>query len=103
MPATSLAGGEFVMQRMHGWVGRKDRHPVAIDAVVSWDDGRRESVTLSNVSDDGCRIESDVEFRIGERFEIDVPRLGHMKAQVRWAFAGSAGARFLLDGEGEQR
>jgi len=91
------------MQRMHGWVGRKDRHPVAIDAVVSWDDGRKESVTLSNVSADGCRIESDLDFRIGERLEIDVPRMGPMKAQVRWAFAGSAGAKFLAEEDVEQR
>ena len=91
------------MQRMHGWVGRKDRHHVAIEAVVHWDDGRKESVTLINFSEEGCRIESDVEFRIGERLEIDVPRLGQMKAQVRWAFAGSAGAKFLPEGGVEQR
>lgn len=87
------------MQRMHGWVGRKDRQRVAIDAVVHWNDGRKEAVTLSNFSEDGCRIESDFDFRIGECLEIDVPRLGQVKAQVRWAFAGSAGAKFLVESD----
>ncbi|MFL6736413.1 MAG: PilZ domain-containing protein [Sphingomonas sp.] len=91
------------MQRMHGWVGRKDRHAVAIEAVVHWDDGRTRSVKLSNFSKEGCRIESDIDFRIGERLEIDVPRFGQVKAQVRWAFAGSAGAKFLAGSEVEQR
>jgi hypothetical protein len=91
------------VQRMHGWVGRKDRQPVEIDAVVHWDDGRKEAVTLSNFSEEGCRIESSVHFRIGERLAIDVPRLGQMKAQVRWAFAGSAGAKFFAESDSEQR
>ena len=90
------------MQRMHGWVGRKDRHLVAIDAVVHWDDGRKVSVTLTNFSEEGCRIESDLHLRIGERLEIDVPRLGQMKAQVRWAFAGSAGVKFLHESDVER-
>jgi len=88
---------------MHGWVGRKDRLPVEIDAVVHWDDGRKEAVTLSNFSEEGCRIESDLHFRIGECLAIDVPKLGQMKAQVRWAFAGSAGAKFLVESTVEQR
>ncbi len=42
---------------------------------------------------------SDFDFRIGECLEIDVPRLGQVKAQVRWAFAGSAGAKFLVESD----
>ncbi|HLO19811.1 MAG TPA: PilZ domain-containing protein [Sphingomicrobium sp.] len=76
---------------------------MAIDAVVHWNDGRKETVKLRNFSEDGCRIESDVDFRIGECLEIDVPRLGQMKAQVRWAFGGSAGAKFLVESDVEQR
>jgi len=85
------------MLRMHGWVGRKDRQPVEIDAVVHRGDGSAETVRLTNVSDEGCRIETDREFRIGERFEIAIPRFGQMKAQVRWALPGSAGAMFVED------
>jgi hypothetical protein len=80
---------------MQGWIGRKDRQPVRIDAVVHRGDGRAESVCLTNVSDEGCRIETEGEFLIGERLEIAIPRFGHLKAQVRWALPGSAGAKFV--------
>ena len=87
------------MQRMHGWVGRKDRQSVAIDAVVHWNDGSTAPVKLTDFSDEGCRIEADHDFRIGERLEIAIPRMGQVKAQVRWALPGSAGARFLAEGD----
>ena len=87
------------MHRMHGWIGRKDRDEVAIPAIVHRDDGSRQSVTLSNLSRDGCRIESDGHFRIGERLKIAIPSMGQVKAQVRWALPGSAGARFLISAD----
>jgi len=84
---------------MHGWIGRKDRDEVAIDAVVHRDDGSKRSVTLSNLSPEGCQIESEGQFRIGERLQIAIPRVGQLDAQVRWALPGSAGARFLEQSE----
>ena len=87
------------MRRMHGWVGRKDRNPVEIDAVVQRDDGSKAEVRLSDLTDDGCRIETDDHFRIGEQLQIAIPRLGELSAQVRWALPGSAGARFLTNTE----
>lgn len=83
------------MERMHGWVGRKDRHPIETDAVVHRDDGSDAPVKVTNVSDEGCRIESSDEFRIGERLSIAIPGIGRVKAQVRWSLPGSAGAKFL--------
>jgi hypothetical protein len=88
------------MPRMHGWVGRKDRNPVEIDAVVQRDDGSKAEVRLSDLTDEGCRIETDNHFRIGEQLQIAIPRLGQLSAQVRWALPGSAGARFLAETEG---
>jgi hypothetical protein len=85
------------MQRMHGWIGRKDRQPVAVDAVVHRADGTSAAVKLSNVSDEGCRIETGDDLRIGEQVEIAIPEFGQLKAQVRWALAGSAGAKFLVE------
>jgi hypothetical protein len=87
--------GAEIVHRIHGWTGRKDRDEVAIDAVVHRDDGSSESVTLRNLSTEGCRIESDNDFRIGEYLQIAIPSLGQLNAQVRWALPGSAGARFL--------
>jgi hypothetical protein len=87
------------MQRMHGWIGRKDRHDVEIDAVVHRTDGSKSPVKLSNFSDEGCRIDSEREFRIGERLQIAIPRMGQLNAQVRWALPGRAGARFLAESD----
>ena len=87
------------MERMHGWVGRKDRHTAAVDAVVHRNDGTKSPVRLTNFSGDGCRIEGDMEFRIGERLQIAIPRMGQMKAQIRWALVGSAGAKFVAESD----
>ncbi|MFL6830184.1 MAG: PilZ domain-containing protein [Sphingomicrobium sp.] len=87
------------MQRIHGWIGRNDRVAVVIDAVVHRDDGSVVPVKVTDFSDQGCRMEGDELFRIGERIHVAVPRLGTLAAQVRWAIDGSAGARFLLDPE----
>jgi hypothetical protein len=84
---------------VHGWIGRKDRQPVAVDAVVRRVDGRQSSVKLTNFSEEGCRIESPDDLRIGERLAIAIPRMGQVIAQVRWALPGSAGAKFLNDSD----
>jgi hypothetical protein len=31
--------------------------------------------------------------------QIAIPRLGNVKAQVRWALPGSAGAKFVVEAE----
>jgi hypothetical protein len=87
------------VHRIHGWIGRKDRQPVAVDAVVRRADGTSTAVKLSNVSDDGCRMETDEDFRIGELFDIAIPRFGQVRAQVRWAIGGSAGAKFVPEND----
>lgn len=79
------------------WITRKDRLPVDIDAVVHRAEGGRTPVRLSDFSEHGCRIESAAHFTIGEQVEIQVPRMGVVRAQIRWALPGSAGARFLTD------
>lgn len=87
------------MQSIGGMARRKDRHPVEIDAVVHRTDGRKHSVKLTNFSDEGCRIEMAGEFHIGERLQISIPRMGYIKAQVRWLLPDSAGARFLAESD----
>ena len=87
------------MHRVHEWIGRKDRQPVQIDAVLYRGDGSNAPVKLTNFTEEGCRIESDSDLQIGERLAIALPRMGPIKAQVRWSLPGSAGARFLSEGD----
>jgi len=70
-----------------------------IDAVVHRNDGSKIPVRLSNFSDQGCRIETDRDFHVGERLQIAVPRMGNVKAQVRWSVPGAAGTRFLTESD----
>ena len=39
------------------------------------------------------------DFNVGERVQIAVPRMGNVKAQVRWALPGAAGTRFLTESD----
>ena len=87
------------MQRVHGWNSRKDRHPVDVEAIVYRCDGSTAPATLTNLSDDGCRIDAPNNFRIGERLRIAVPRMGQFKAQVRWTLPNCAGAKFLVEAD----
>jgi hypothetical protein len=87
------------MNRVSGWVGRKDRNQTDVPATVLRSDGERVSVRLADVSDEGCRLESDELFNIGEHISIALPRMGSVRAQVRWALPGSAGTQFLDDGD----
>jgi hypothetical protein len=87
------------MARVQGRASRKDRHPVSIDATVHRTDGTKAPVKLTNFSEDGCRIEAAEDFRIGERLQIAIPRMGQVKAQVRWCHPGSAGAKFLIESD----
>ena len=84
---------------MHGWIGRKDRLPVSVDAVLHRADGSTCTVKLADMSDEGCRIEGKVHLAIGERLSIDIPKLGRLRAQIRWALMDSAGVKFLGEDE----
>jgi hypothetical protein len=84
---------------MKGMTARRQRVPVEIDAVAHRADGSKVAVKLSDFSDQGCRVETDEDFRIGERLQIAVPRMGNMKAQVRWALSGALGTRFLTESD----
>lgn len=87
------------MQQARRQTSRKERFPVEIDGVVHRTDGSKVSVRVSNFSDQGCRIDTDRDFHIGERLQIAIPRMGQVKAQVRWSLPGAAGTRFLTESD----
>jgi hypothetical protein len=87
------------MYDKHERTRRKDRHPVAVDAEIHRTDGSKLSATLTDFSDDGCCIEGTNDFRIGERLRIAIPRMGQVRAQVRWSLPTSAGAKFVVESD----
>ncbi len=87
------------MQRVVGHSGRRHRYAVQIDAVAFRTDGSKVPVRLTDFSDQGCRMESEAEFRVGEKLQIAVDRMGNVKAQVRWTAPGCTGTRFLTESD----
>lgn len=87
------------MPHEQGLLRRKNRNLAEVDAVAYRADGTKASVKLSNLSDGGCRIDGPGEYRIGERLQIAMPRMGFVRVQVRWAQPGSAGAKFLIESD----
>lgn len=87
------------MQHVRVQGDRRVRYPVEIDAVVHRSDGSKFAARVSNFSDYGCRLETERDFHIGERLQIAVPRMGNVRAQVRWALHGAAGTRFLTESD----
>ena len=79
------------------WPKREDRRPVRATGTLYLPDGSAVSVRLTDISFDGCQVETDVILPIGHKVKLALPRLGDINAQVRWALPGRAGMRFLLE------
>ena len=83
---------------LENMVKRADRHEVELAAVAYRADGSTIGVTLRNMSYNGCLLVAEAAFAIGEKIRLAVPRMGEMRAQVRWASnEGKAGACFVLE------
>ncbi|WP_275402009.1 PilZ domain-containing protein [Sphingomonas ginkgonis] len=73
---------------------RRDRFPVRVSATVAVDDRDPVPCVMLNISQDGCRIETDQTLPIGSMVIIHEPRLGTLRGTVRWSLLGSSGCRF---------
>lgn len=86
---------------VEGWVKRAERQPVNLAATAATRDAPDVRVQISNISLAGCQIESDHSFRVGEAIVLSIAGMPPLKAQVRWAIAGMAGAQFSLESASE--
>jgi hypothetical protein len=77
---------------------RRLRHTVAFDATIVRAGGGRAAAKVTNLSLEGCCLVGG--FSIGERLTVDLPRIGPLAAEIRWAFMGRAGARFVASKPG---
>lgn len=69
------------------------RHSVRLDASVTRTGGADVTAVVTDLSLDGCCLMG--QFQIGERLTVNIPKVGSLAAEVRWAFMGRAGARFV--------
>ena len=69
------------------------RHSVRLDASVTRANSAEVAAVVTDLSLDGCCLLG--QFQIGERLTVKIPKVGSLAAEVRWAFMGRAGARFV--------
>lgn len=72
-----------------------DRRVVSMRALAALGEPELSDVTLTDLSYEGCRIETKRSLRSGESIELRVARLGIIAGEICWSSAGSAGVRFI--------
>ena len=83
------------IKREPGQIKRAARVDTRINAQLIDSDGNHIDVVVLDLSREGCRLQSAADLAIGERIELDVPKQGKVRAQIRWALGNEAGAVFL--------
>ncbi|QDP20209.1 PilZ domain-containing protein [Sphingomonas xanthus] len=81
--------------REPGQIKRSPRVDTRFPATLINADGDSVAVIVTDVSREGCRLETGDTLKIGEKVELRVPKLGTYPAQIRWALGNDAGAIFL--------
>jgi hypothetical protein len=72
------------------------RRPVELRAFAVQDCGQAAEARIDDLSYDGCNLAcEDVPVTEGDELELQVVRLGIIKAEVRWAGNGRAGCAFV--------
>ena len=72
------------------------RRPVELRAFAVQDCGQAAEARIDDLSYDGCNLAcEDASLAQGDGLELQVARLGIIKAEVRWAVNGRAGCSFV--------
>ena len=81
--------------REPGFIKRAPRVDTNFNASLTDSDGGKIPVVVTDISREGCRLETDGSLKIGEKVQLEVPKYGNFPAQIRWAVGREAGAIFL--------
>ena len=73
---------------------RRERRATHLSAYATREDGSTVDVTLTDLSYDGCGVDSAEPLRAGELVQLAVQRRGTVTAVVRWAAGTKAGLVF---------
>lgn len=79
------------------YVQRPPRWECDTDISVVDDVGRDLHGRLWNISDAGFMAECEEKVRLGSIVEVELPKLGRVRAEVRWVLGWRFGARILKD------
>ena len=81
--------------REPGVIQRAPRVATTYQAALTDADGGTIPVIVTDISREGCRLETDGSLEVGEKVEITVDKYGSYAAQIRWIAGRQAGAMFL--------
>ena len=81
--------------REQGFIKRAPRVDTHIRATVADSEGETMPVVVTDISREGCKLETESTLTIGEQIEVQIDRYGSYSAKVRWAMGNEAGAVFL--------
>src|SRR3982750_3056580 len=73
---------------------RAERRPMALEGFAARGDGSTVKIIVTDLSYDGCGVETDADLQPGEAIQLSVLHYGAVKAEVRWAAGGRAGLVF---------
>jgi hypothetical protein len=73
---------------------REDRRPINLPAFANLPDRSTVSLTVVDLSYDGCKVETPVALVPGSCITLSVSQLGVLNANVRWYDDGKAGLCF---------
>lgn len=82
------------LKRPARFAPREPRAAVAIESSLLLPDDREAQVCIRNISTEGFMGETLVELQPETWFGIVLPRLGIVRAKVRWYDSGAFGAQF---------
>ena len=81
--------------REPGQIKRAPRVDTRFEATLIDSDGGKHMVVVTDISREGCRLETTEILKIGENVQLEVPKFGMYPAQIRGALGNEAGAVFL--------
>ena len=79
---------------MPSWTDRDEREPALLAGALVLSSGERVPVTIRDISNDGCQVESDELIPIGDMVTLELTGEMSTEASVRWAVLGRAGLQF---------
>ncbi len=74
--------------------GREVRRQTNLPANAILPDGSIVSMTVVDLSHDGCKVETPVPLALGSCLPLSLSKIGLLEAHVHWYSAGKAGLRF---------
>ena len=79
---------------MPSWTDRDEREPALLAGALVLSSGERVPVTIRDISNDGCQVESGELIPIGDMVTLELTGEMSTEASVRWAVLGRAGLQF---------